>query len=178
MARNFLTPINLNKLELQNAAIQNLATDPESPVAGQVYYNTVINKIKVYSGSSWAEVGNSQEQIEDFIAGLIVAGNGISENYNDESGTLTISNAGVTSLLGTTNEVNVSASAGSVTVGLPDDVTIAGDLSVDGYLNYNNLNTASAASATYSDLKNSPDGYLLADVGGNEIKIPYYYTEN
>lgn len=178
MARNFLTPINLNKLELQNAAIQNLGTDPESPASGQIYYNTNDSKLKVYNGASWTTVGNTQEEIEDYINGLITAGGGISVDYDDDGNSLTIANTGVTSLTGTSNEVTVSASAGSVTLGLPDDVTIAGDLSVDGYLNYNNLNTASAASATYLELQNSPDGYLLADVGGNEIKIPYYYTGN
>jgi sulfur transfer complex TusBCD TusB component (DsrH family) len=136
MARKFLTPIDLNKLELQNAAIQNLATDPGSPVAGQVYYNTAIGKLKVYNGSSWVEVGNSQEQIEDAIANLVVAGTGINEDYDDNAGTLTISNTGVVSLSGTENEVTVSASAGAVTVSLPD--TISADIS------------GTAASATYA----------------------------
>lgn len=52
MARNFLTPINLNKLELQNVALQNLASDPGTPVAGQIYYNTG-GTVKYYNGSSW-----------------------------------------------------------------------------------------------------------------------------
>ena len=40
--------------------------------------------------------------------------------------------AGVTSLTGTANEVEVSASTGAITVGLPDNVTIAGNLTVNG----------------------------------------------
>jgi len=57
MSRLFLTPINLNKNELQNASIQNLATAPSSPVTGQIYFDTVYNQLKVYEGTGWAPVG-------------------------------------------------------------------------------------------------------------------------
>jgi hypothetical protein len=121
MARKFLTPIDLNKLELRNAAIQNLAEAPASPNTGQVYYDTSVTpkQLKIWNGTAWVSVGNSQEEVEDIVAGLIVAGNGISKDYNDEAGTLTIANTGILSLLGTTNEVEVTGSSGSLTVGLP-----------------------------------------------------------
>lgn len=124
MARQFLTPIDLNKLELQNARIQNLTSDPGSPVAGQIYYNSVDSQLKYYNGSAsaWQVIGQSIEQLEDAIADLLVAGTAISLDYNDGAGTLTIANTGVTSVLGTANEVEVSASAGAVTISLPSSI--------------------------------------------------------
>lgn len=48
-----LSPLDMNKNELQNARIQNLAAAPASPVAGQVYFNTTDSKFYWYDGSAW-----------------------------------------------------------------------------------------------------------------------------
>jgi hypothetical protein len=52
-----LNNLNLLKNELQNAAIQNLAEAPASPVAGQVYFDTVSKELKIYTGTAWDTVG-------------------------------------------------------------------------------------------------------------------------
>ena len=144
MARRFLTPINLSQLELENPSFQKLASDPTSPVTGQFYYNTVSNLIKFYNGEAWIELRKlTTEEVQDLVNGLIFAGSGISSNYNDNSNTLTISNTGVTSLIGTADEVTVSASAGAVTLSLPEDITVqnlvvSGALTVSGSATYIN----------------------------------------
>jgi hypothetical protein len=144
MARRFLTPINLSQLELENPSFQKIASDTTSPVTGQFYYNTVSNLIKFYNGESWIELRKlTTEEVQDLVNGLIFAGNGISSIYNDNSNTLTISNTGVTSLIGTADEVTVSASAGAVTLSLPEDITVqnlvvSGALTVSGSATYIN----------------------------------------
>ena len=54
----FLNNIDLNSNELQNAVIQNLASDPASGAEeGKVYFNTTAKELRVYNGTAWEAVG-------------------------------------------------------------------------------------------------------------------------
>jgi len=48
-----VNPINLNRLELQLARIQNLSAAPSSAVAGLIYFDTALSQFGCYSGTSW-----------------------------------------------------------------------------------------------------------------------------
>lgn len=104
MARKILTDINLNKNELQNAIIQNLASDPSNPVAGQVYFNTTTNRFRVYTGTEWDEMGTGGGTVtsvtvsNDTDGGLSVSGNPITS-----SGTITIGHSNVLASAQTTS---------------------------------------------------------------------------
>ena len=51
----FQSHINLDGNELQNAVVQNLSTAPESPKAGQFYFNTTSDTLYVYDGEKWVD---------------------------------------------------------------------------------------------------------------------------
>lgn len=54
MSRKFLTAIDLNTNELQNAVIQGLSSDPTG-IAGRIYYNTG-GDLKFYNGTAWKTI--------------------------------------------------------------------------------------------------------------------------
>lgn len=59
MAINYLSGINLNQTELFNAAIENQPnnTFAGTGVAGQLYFDTTLNVLKVWASGAWAQVG-------------------------------------------------------------------------------------------------------------------------
>lgn len=74
MAIKFLAGINLEKNELQNARIQNLASAPSSPVEGQIYYNTTNNVLQYYDDAGWETISASSGTVTSVSGGTGLTG--------------------------------------------------------------------------------------------------------
>jgi hypothetical protein len=101
----------------------------------------------------------TDERAQDAVGNSV--GTGLS--YNDTTGA--ISNSGVTGLTGTSNQVTVSASTGSVTVSLPQDIHSAATPTFSG-VNVGSVTLADAligtALATASDSATTIDSWAVA----------------
>ena len=118
MSKKFLSGIDLNKCELQNAVIQNLATAPGSPGQGQVYFNSTAGdkSIYFYDGTSWVDVGGD---IRSLVAGNAISVSGtrditVSVLYDNSSIGLNGSNQLIVKAGGVTNAMLVNSSVSVV----------------------------------------------------------------
>jgi len=95
---------------------------------------------------------------------------------SDGSNTSPVALGGTLTFAGTSNEVTVAENAGTVTVGLPDDVTVGGDLVVTGDLTVNGTETILNSTTLSVDDKNIVLGSVTtptdttADGGGITLK--------
>ena len=122
MAKTILVDLNLNQNELQNAVIQNLASAPQNPVAGQHYFNTADNTEYVFDGTSWVDALN-QGKVYTFQ-------NGVQELTGADAGKVQINiasgnNAGNVTL--TANENGLSASVAEASTSAKGIIEIATD---------------------------------------------------
>lgn len=143
MAKQFLTNLNLNKNELQNAKIQNLATAPSAPVTGQIYFNTVDSALNVYDGAAWVQLavgGSVAEAISAAITALDLA-----NTYDAKGAAAAAQTAAQSYADGLAGNYDASGSADTAEQNAKDFTnTTATSLSSD-------IATAEANAASYTD---------------------------
>lgn len=98
----FVSNIDLQKNELQNAVLQNLPSDPsvDESKEGQMYYNTTDQKLKQFNGTAWEVVG------KDFT---VNAGDGLTST--DDGGNSTTISIGTPSSITNTSTNSVTANS-------------------------------------------------------------------
>ena len=164
MAINYLSSLDLNKNELQNAKIHVLATAPSSPAEGQIYYNSGDNKLYFYDGSNWIDASGDIKSIATSSSNLVTITDSGGPNPSIALTTAAVTNGGTALATGdqiydfviglgyTTTDVDVSVAnltarlpqiTGDVTIGDATDVTIttSGDLTVTGDLTVSGTTT-------------------------------------
>lgn len=202
MAKQFLTGLDLNKNELLNARIQNLASAPSTPVAGQIYYNTGDNAIYLYDGSAWQQVAIgadaaantdeltegstnlyfTDERAQDAVATALTGGTqtNITVTYDDASNTFSF-----VAENGVADSDTDDLTEGSTNLYFTES-RARGSVSADEtYITYNSstgafsLDTANAATVAYvdqevSDVNNTIGALTTDDIAeGTDL----YYTD-
>jgi hypothetical protein len=137
----FLTNLDLQKNELQNATLQNLATDPASPVQGQIYYNTASDAIKVYDGAAWITLATGGGTVTSVTASSPLASSG------GNTPNITIQD-GTTSQKGAVQLENSTSSTSTTTAAVPASVKSAYDLAASKASTSNKLSDFAATSST------------------------------
>src|SRR5210317_1839927 len=71
----YLSNIDLNKNELQNAVIHPLGTAPGTPVEGQIYYDssTGDKHLYLYNGTAWIQLSEGTHTT-DYVSNVALSG--------------------------------------------------------------------------------------------------------
>lgn len=159
----FLTNLNLNMNELQNAILHPLATAPANPKSWQVYTNSADGVVYQYAkrtgqtGFSWQPVGVLYKQ--DSTAGAVITG-------LDEAGNVTTTNVVALTLTGYTE-----VEGGTVTAGMTLEQAIkALDTAVKaaqegGEVNqfaFSNINTAKQSANDTTEVEGNTEAVEIA----------------
>ena len=188
MARKFLVSLDLNKNELQNARIQNLATPPSSPVEGQIYFDSSVGDKSIYfwDGAVWVDVGGDLRSI---VAGMGISVSGtrditVNTVYDDSSigvngsNQLYIKASGVTNAMLVNSALTVTAGSGltgggSVALGSSTTLNIGAGTGITVNADDVALDTASTRNTDHASVVLTAGAGLT---GGGDITTSRTFT--
>lgn len=200
MAIDFLSSIDLNKNELQNGVIHVLATAPSNPVEGQIYYNSTDNRIYFYDGTTFVDASGDIKSVQTTTSNQLTITDPSGPNPSLAIVTGAVTNSGTSlatgdqiydfvygvaqeiTINGTANEIEVTTAGGSaagkfgpsdtITVGLPNDVTISNDLTVTNDLTVNgNVTLGNANTDTVTIAGDLTVNGTTTTVNSNTVEI-------
>lgn len=75
MAKNFLVNLDLNKNQLLNAVVHNVAVDPSSGTQGQIIFNTADKLFKYHDGTKWVKIDTDVAKVTELINNALATHN-------------------------------------------------------------------------------------------------------
>ena len=151
----YLTNIDLNQNELQNAIVQPLAVAPSNPKLGQIYTNSANSRIMWYNGSEWRAIG------------VVVESSEINGNIKVDGVEMSVYEL----------PIATASTVGGVKVGSGLKVLVDGTLSVEVVDNLTSSDTDKALSAAQGKALNEAINKINTEIGemaqGDMLKSTY-----
>tara|TARA_R110002096_G_scaffold8986_1_gene36260 strand:- start:11847 stop:13613 length:1767 start_codon:yes stop_codon:yes gene_type:complete len=105
-----LVNLDLNKNQLLNAAVQNLAVAPTSPAIGQIYWDTADDTLYVWDGTAWIDLGTDGVTNLDYVASST---NGVVTSDTGDNATIPLATTSNAGLLQPSDKTKLNATSGT-----------------------------------------------------------------
>ena len=130
--------IAVTNIDYGNVSITTYANEGALPSAssntGKWAYVSGTGSMYYSHNNAWIKIINyTQEQVQDEIANVLNGSHtGITTSYNDSTGTIDISNTGLLTLVGNSNQIGIDVLNGAGYAYLPSNIITPGSLNVSG----------------------------------------------